>query len=202
MKKMVTRLVALVLCLACVAPIALAAEVTDAMEENVINLEYQDYISNQDYYTELAKAGATLVIYVGEENEEAELQRISEVTAGAVVDTLQGTSFARETDIPRYPHDVAKYGRVEINGACTDTIGNLFTKYYYTGCTAYEAYIYNRSDKKLTADFVRHGETLKFSSKTIPAKSGVVTYITQPSWYGRFKNPCSVKGYVRQMVMN
>ncbi len=48
MKKMVTRLVALVLCLACVAPVALAAEATDVSEEETYtvtmggSVEYTD----------------------------------------------------------------------------------------------------------------------------------------------------------------
>ena len=201
MKKMATRLVALVLCLACVAPIALAAEVTDATEENVINLEYQDYIANQDYYTELANAGATLVIYVGEENEEAELERIASISDNNV-DVLGKNITARGPYIPTYEYDIEKYGRKGIEARVTDGLGYTFTNYIYVGCTSYEVYVYNRGDKALTAQYVQKGETTKFSENKIPAKSGVVTYVTKPKWYGRFQNPCNLEGYVRKMVMN
>lgn len=201
MKKMVTRLVALVLCLACVAPVALAAEGTDAAEENVINLEYQDYISNQDYYTELAKAGATLVIYVGEENEEAELERISSIS-GNDVDILGESVVARGPYIPTHEYDIEKYGRKGIEANVKDGIGVTFTNYIYVGCTSYEVYFYNRGDKALKAQYVKKGETVKFAEDKVPAKSGVVRYVTKPKWYARFQNPCNVEGYVRKMVMN
>lgn len=201
MKKMVTRLVALVLCLACVAPVALAAEVTDATEENVINLEYQDYISNQDYYTELAKAGATLVIYVGEENEEAELERIATISSSPS-DILAENFNARGANIPTYTYDIGKYGRKGIDGTNLLHPGYTFTNYIYVGCTAYEVYLYNKNNATLTAEYVEKGKTSKFAQDKVPAKSGVVKYVTKPEWYGRFQNPCSVEGYVRKMVMN
>jgi len=76
----------------------------------------------------------------------------------------------------------------------------LFTNYIYHGCSSFEISLYNRGDDTLEVDLVLEGSTVSFESYDIPAETTVIKYTTEDYWYGRFKNPCSVYGYVARDI--
>ena len=164
----------------------------------MIELEYEEYISAQDHFTSLAKDGATLVIHVGEENEAAELARIaSESTTPS--DTLQAP-MARGYGIPTRDYNINELGKKTIEGSSRYTLGYLFTSWNYVGCKAYEISLYNRYSSTLKVDIVPKGSTKSCLSYTVPAKSTVIRYTAEPSWYARFAVPCDVYGYVKRDI--
>lgn len=184
---------ALMLSVTCAIPAALAAGPDVASDDSVVYLGYDEYTASKDHYTALAKEGYTLVIYVGDENEEAELERINSESS-TMPDVLQ-SPVERASSIPIYRYNVMN-GKKTISGSCDDTMGYSFTLFNYYGCSSYEVSLYNRGDTRLSVDLVPEGELSAFVSYKIPAKSTVIKYVTQSSWYGRFANPCSVNGYV------
>ena len=187
----------LMLCVSCITPLASAANADDASNP-VIELEYEEYISAQDHFTSLAKDGATLVIHVGEENEAAELARIaSESTTPS--DTLQAP-MARGYGIPTRDYNINELGKKTIEGSSRYTLGYLFTSWNYVGCKAYEISLYNRYSSTLKVDIVPKGSTKSCLSYTVPAKSTVIRYTAEPSWYARFAVPCDVYGYEKRDI--
>lgn len=194
-KRLATGITTLMLCVSCIAPTSLAASNEDRTPVSpVIQIEYNEYLSSKLYYTNLAKEGYTLVIHVGKENDQAELERISSESQSPA-DVLQ-PNLTRELNIPFYRYNVMQYGKKTISGSCDDTLGYLFTNYNYYGCPSYEVSLYNRGDETLKVDLVPEDEYTPFISYKIPSESTVIKYVTEPAWYGRFKNPCSVFGYV------
>lgn len=194
LRRMIVSGISLMLGISCITPIAFAVGVDEIPNDSVIQLEYDEYISSQDYFTDLAKKGYTLVVHVGEENENAELARIASESDPSP--DMVHPSPSRELTIPIYSYDVMKNGKKTISGSCDNSLGYLFTNYIYYGCPSYEVSLYNRGDDTLKVDLVPENETTAFLSYKIPAESTVIKYVTEPAWYGRFKNPCSVSGYV------
>ena len=179
--------------------VAFAAEVAP-VEDNEISLEYQEYYDNQDYYNNLAKNGYTLYVHVGPEYDEWEMERITEKSTGSEDCLVQSDPYTRELTIPTYYYDMLERGKKVISGSTTTTLGYLFTNYIYHGCSSFEISLYNRGDDTLEVDLVQEGSSVAFESYDIPAETTVIKYTTEDYWYGRFKNPCSVYGYVARDI--
>ena len=197
-KRLVASCMALMLGMTCMTPISMAANLDNLSDNSVLYLEYNEYIASQDYFTSLAKNGYTLIVHVGEENEQAELERIASEADGSP--DLMQPSRSRELNIPTYKYNVLENGKKTISGSCDYNLGYLFTNYIYYGCSAYEVSLYTRGDDTLEVDLVPEDEIIEFLSYEVPPESTVIKYVTEYSWYGRFRNPCSVYGYVKRDV--
>lgn len=115
MIKLLKRIIALslssLICFSfsCFSP-AYATSTNDSLSDPILYLDFDEYISTQDYYTALAKQGYTLVVHIGEENESAEMDRIFSNNVFPT-DTLQNANISRELTMPTYRYNVLTEGK-------------------------------------------------------------------------------------------
>lgn len=186
------------MCIAWSIPVAFATNAESTSDNSIIQIEFDEYMASKSHYKALLQEGYTLIIHVGEKNEDAGVAEFLSCDESALPEDL---IMPYGNGIPTTTWDVSLQGSRSINGTSTDTLGYLFTNFIFTGCSAYEADIYNRGTSTLKAAFMEKGSIDPFASFSVPAQSVAVRYVTKYSWYGRFTNPCKVEGTVFKFVM-
>lgn len=201
LRRMVIMVLILTMSISC-GVMAFAVDDENLDENSIIQVEFEEYISSQTEYRELLEEGYTLIIHIGDENENDKLAALNMNMDICQSESMRPKYEINGDNIPTYEWNVAKLGTRTIDGKRNGSLGYLFTNYIYVGCSVYEVSLYNRGDSEVEAHFVEKGQTSAFTKFKIPAKSTAVKLVYKPAWYGRFKLPCDIYGQVFKYVMH
>lgn len=197
LQRMIIMSMVLTLCVSCVMPTAYAAVSDEESDvDPVIQIEFDDYISSKEYYRTLLEEGYTLIIHVGEENEEAGLAEFSYQNEPAIVPYGDYG--------PIHEWNVHLQGTRSISGKAeySNVFKWLYTNYYFTGASTFELALYNNGDNNVDCELKYKSDHTRFNNFVIPAQSSVLKYVHESSWYARFKKPCNITGKVNEFIMH
>lgn len=206
LQRMIIMSMVLTLCVSCVMPTAFAAAGAEESDiDPVIQIEFDDYISSKEYYRSLLEDGYTLIVHVGEENEDAGLAEFTsydDVSADA--DQNESAIVPYNDYGPIHEWNVHLQGTRSINGKAeySNVFKWLYTNYYFTGASTFELALYNNGDNNVDCELKYKSDHTRFNNFVIPAQSSVLKYVHESSWYARFKKPCNITGKVNEFIMH
>lgn len=147
MKKFLAILLTMVLLFSYVVPFsALAVENTYTTEENIMNVDYDEFHNNRAYYDKFLDQGYTIYVYVGDEHADEEIERRNRSRSGEVhhlddSDLSRGTSYPTED---RWNiHEQGPY-----NYDVDTRFERIYTEFLLFGCDGYliDGYNYNANN--------------------------------------------------------
>lgn len=206
MKRMIATILAVATIAGVPTSLTTSASAASLTEDKVIELEYTDFIANQNYYRTLAKEnGYVLDIEVPEEYADEEIARNQKMAEESTAVTL---GMMRTADKPTETWNILTQGKYTLS-AVNNAAMTLYSNYLFTGWTSYEVSVYNSRHDNF--DFnVRAYENKFFlddplsSDETVEPGHTVIMYV-QPSsssaeWYLRFTGYSTMSGYVARDI--
>ncbi len=205
-KKMVAIALAAITMFGLPASLSTGASAASITEDKVIELEYPDFISNEDYYRTLAKEeGYILDIEVPEEYADEEAARIEEMSENTDAATFDLT---RSQAKPTKKWNILTDGKYNLS-AVNNVSVTLYSQYLFTGWTSYEVSIYN--ERKDNHDFTVKAyenkplfDDLIEDEHTVKPGHTVIMYVVPSSdtaaWYLKFEGYSTLSGYVARDI--